>query len=64
MGGHQISKPIGKPKVGGSNLGVTKKRDKVKRDWVKGVVGRVWSTGCGRKGGVNKWVWWMRGCGR
>lgn len=57
MGGQQISKPIGKPKVGGSNLGVTKKRDKVKRDWVKGVVGRVWSTGCGRQGGVNERVW-------
>ena len=48
MGGQQISKPIGKPKVGGSNLGVTKKRDKVKRDRVKGVVGRVWSAGWGK----------------
>ena len=48
MGGQQISKPIGKPKVGGSNLGVTKKRDKFKWDWVKGVVGRVWSAGWGK----------------
>lgn len=50
MGGHQISKPIGKPKVGGSNLGVTKKRDKVKRDWVN----RVWSAGCGQQGVVGR----------
>ena len=48
MGGQQISKPIGKPKVGGSNLGVTKNRDKVKRGWVKGVVNRVWSAGWGK----------------
>lgn len=53
MGGQQISKPIGKPKVGGSNLGVTKKRDKVKRDWGQwcgrqGVVNRVWSAGWGK----------------
>ena len=52
MGGQQISKPIGKPKVGGSNLGVTK--NKVKRAWVKGVVGS----------GVNERVWWTRGCGQ
>ena len=48
MGGQQISKPIGKPKVGGSNLGVTKKIG----IRLRGLGSRVWSTGCGQQGVV------------
>ena len=62
--GNRLANQLANQRLGVQISGSQKNRDKVKRAWVEGVVGRVWSTGCGRQGGVNERVWWMRGCGR